>query len=168
MTSRRNVTIYTDGACTGNPGPGGYGVVLEFGEHRREVSGGYRRTTNNRMELMGPIAGLEALKESCAVILYSDSRYVVDAMSKGWAKRWQASGWMRNKKETAINPDLWARLLALCDQHDVEFLWVRGHAGIPQNERCDQLAVQVARQNNLPVDSGYESPQTALPHLGGL
>ena len=168
MTSKRNVTIYTDGACTGNPGPGGYGVVLEFGENRREVSGGYRRTTNNRMELMGPIAGLEALKERCTVTLYSDSRYVVDAMSKGWAKRWQASGWMRNKKENAINPDLWARLLALCDQHDVEFLWVRGHAGIPQNERCDQLAVQAARQNNLPVDSGYESPQTAPPHLGGL
>ena len=167
MTSNRQVTIYTDGACTGNPGPGGYGAVLELGEHRRELSGGYRRTTNNRMELMGPIAGIEALKDSCSVTLYSDSRYVVDAMSKGWAKRWQANGWMRNKKESAINPDLWARLLELCDRHDVAFRWVRGHAGIPQNERCDRLAVLAAQQSNLPVDEGYESPRTVYPSLRG-
>ena len=166
MTSRRHVTIYTDGACVGNPGPGGYGAVLEYGEHRRELSGGYRHTTNNRMELMGPIRSLEALKESCRVTLYSDSRYVVDAVEKGWAKRWQANGWMRNKKEQAINPDLWAQLLALCELHEVEFRWVKGHAGNPQNERCDQLAVEAAHQTGLPVDEGYESPSEVKPKLG--
>ena len=159
MTSKRLVTIYTDGACTGNPGPGGYGVVLEYGEHRRELSGGYRRTTNNRMELMGPIEALAALKASGRVTIYSDSKYVVDAISKGWAKRWQVNSWMRNKKERAVNPDLWTRLLALCDKHEVEFRWVRGHAGNPDNERCDQLAVQAAHQKNLPIDEGYESPR---------
>ena len=155
MASKRHVIVHTDGACTGNPGPGGYGAVLAHGDNRRELSGGYRRTTNNRMELMGPIKSLEALKESCRVTLYSDSRYVVDAVEKGWAKRWQANGWMRNKKEPAINPDLWKQLLALCEQHDVEFRWVRGHAGNPENERCDQLAVQAAQQSNLPIDKGY-------------
>ena len=114
MTSQQHVIIYTDGACIGNPGPGGYGAVLEYGKHRRELSGGYSRTTNNRMELMGPIKSLEALKVSCRVTLYSDSKYVVDAVEKGWAKRWQANGWMRNKKEQAINPDLWGRLLDPC------------------------------------------------------
>ncbi len=168
MTSKRHITVHTDGACTGNPGPGGYGAVLEYGDHRRELSGGYRRTTNNRMELIGPIKSLEALKESCRVTLYSDSRYVVDAVEKGWAKRWQANGWMRNKKEQAINPDLWAQLLALCEQHDVEFRWVRGHAGNPENERCDQLAVQAAHQNNLPIDDGYESPAIVNRKLGQL
>ena len=129
--------------------------MLEYGDQRRELSGGYRRTTNNRMELMGPIKSLESLKEGCRVTLYSDSRYVVDAVEKGWAKRWQANGWMRNKKEPAINPDLWKQLLALCEQHDVEFRWVRGHAGNPENERCDQLAVKAAQQSNLPIDKGY-------------
>ena len=155
MTSKRHIIVHTDGACTGNPGPGGYGAVLEYGDQRRELSGGYRRTTNNRMELMGPIKSLESLKEGCRVTLYSDSRYVVDAVEKGWAKRWQANGWMRNKKEPAINPDLWKQLLALCEQHDVEFRWVRGHAGNPENERCDQLAVKAAQQSNLPIDKGY-------------
>ena len=166
MTSKRHVTIYTDGACIGNPGPGGYGAVLEYGEHRRELSGGYRHTTNNRMELMGPIKSLEALRESCRVTLYSDSKYVVDAVDKGWAKRWQDNGWMRNKKEQAVNPDLWGQLLALCEHHDVEFLWVKGHAGNPQNERCDQLATEAAQQNNLAVDEGYESPSVVKPKLG--
>ena len=168
MTSKRHVIVHTDGACTGNPGPGGYGAVLEYGDRRRELSGGYRRTTNNRMELMGPIKSLESLKESCRVTLYSDSRYVVDAVEKGWAKRWQANGWMRNKKEPAINPDLWKQLLALCEQHDVEFRWVRGHAGNPENERCDQLAVQAAQQSNLPIDDGYESPSIVNRRLGQL
>ena len=167
MTTKRQVTVYTDGACMGNPGPGGYGAVLEFGEHRRELSGGYRLTTNNRMELMGPIVALETLKESCSVTLYSDSRYVVDAVSQGWARRWQAKGWMRNKKDPAVNPDLWARLLSLCDRHDVEFQWVPGHAGIAQNERCDQLAVNAAHQASLPADEGYESPGTVTPTLTG-
>lgn len=162
MTSKRHITIYTDGACIGNPGPGGYGAVLEFGEHRRELSGGYRHTTNNRMELMGPIAGLEALRESCSVTLYSDSRYVVDSVEKGWARRWKAKGWKLHKKKPTINPDLWARLLGLCDQHEVEFRWVPGHAGISQNERCDHLAVLAAQQDNLSVDIGYESPPSTL------
>lgn len=158
MTSKKNVTIYTDGACTGNPGPGGYGVVLIYGEHRRELSGGYRLTTNNRMELMGPIEGLEALNQSCRVILHSDSQYVVEGIEKGWAKRWKSNGWMRKKRKQAVNPDLWGRLLDLCEKHEVEFRWVRGHAGNRENERCDQLAVQAAHEEDLPVDEGYESP----------
>ncbi len=163
---KKHITIHTDGACTGNPGPGGYGVVLEYGEHRRELSGGYRRTTNNRMELTGPIRGLEALKESCRVTIYSDSKYLVDSMTQGWAERWQANAWMRNKKERAVNPDLWVRLLSLCEEHEVEFRWVPGHAGNPDNERCDQLAVQAAHIKNLPVDEGYESTSIEQGSLG--
>ena len=158
MSSKKHVTIYTDGACIGNPGPGGYGVVLIYGEHRRELSGGYRRTTNNRMELMGPIKSLEALNQSCRVTLHSDSQYVVEGIEKGWAKRWRGNSWMRNKREQAVNPDLWGRLLDLCETHEVEFRWVRGHAGDVENERCDQLAALAARQTALPVDEGYESP----------
>ena len=158
MASKKHVIIYTDGACTGNPGPGGYGIVLIYGEHRRELSGGYRRTTNNRMELIGPIKGLEALNQGCVVTLNSDSQYVVEGIEKGWAKRWRGNGWMRNKREQAVNPDLWGRLLDLCDYHEVEFRWVRGHAGDVENERCDQLAVQAAHAKDLPVDDGYESP----------
>ena len=161
MMSKKQVTIYTDGACTGNPGPGGYGVVLIFGKHRRELSGGYRRTTNNRMELMAPIKGLEALNQSCRVVVNSDSQYVVEGIEKGWAKRWRGNGWMRNRREQAINPDLWGRLLDLCEKHEVEFRWVRGHAGDPENERCDELAVQAAHQENLPQDDGYDSPSLA-------
>ena len=161
MVSKKHVIIYTDGACTGNPGPGGYGVVLIYGEHRRELSGGYRRTTNNRMELMGPIKGLEALNQSCRVTLHSDSQYVVEGIEKGWANRWRGNGWMRNKREQAVNPDLWGRLLDLCETHEAEFRWVRGHAGDPENERCDQLAVQAAHQKDLPADEGYESPSLA-------
>ena len=158
MASKKHVIIYTDGACTGNPGPGGYGAVLIYGEHRREISGGYRLTTNNRMELMGPIKGLETLNQSCQVTLHSDSQYVVEGVEKGWAKRWRGNGWMRNKREQAVNPDLWGRLLDLCETHDVEFRWVRGHAGDPENERCDQLAVEAAHKEELPTDEGYESP----------
>ena len=158
MASKKQVTIYTDGACTGNPGPGGYGVVLIYGEHRHELSGGYRRTTNNRMELMAPIKGLEALNQSCRVVVHSDSQYVVEGIEKGWAKRWRGNGWMRNRREQAINPDLWGRLLDLCEKHDVEFRWVRGHAGDPENERCDQLAVQASHREVLAQDDGYESP----------
>ncbi len=165
MESKKQVTIYTDGACIGNPGPGGYGVVLMYGGHRHELSGGYRRTTNNRMELMGPIEGLEMLKQSCNVTLHSDSRYVVDGVEKGWAMRWRGNGWMRNKKEKAVNPDLWGRLLDLCEKHEVEFRWVRGHAGDPENERCDQLAVQAAHLENLPLDDGYEAPSVVQRRL---
>ena len=165
MASKKHVIIYTDGACTGNPGPGGYGVVLIFGEHRRELSGGYRLTTNNRMELMGPIKGLEALNQSCRVTLHSDSQYVVEGIEKGWAKRWRGNGWMRSKREQAVNPDLWGKLLNLCETHEVEFQWVRGHSGDVENERCDQLAVQAAHGKDLPVDDGYESPSPVQRRL---
>jgi len=157
MAQLNHVTIYTDGACLGNPGPGGFGAVLLHGAHRRELSGGFRRTTNNRMEMMAAIAALEALKEPCQVTLYSDSQYLVNAMSQGWAQRWRANGWKRNKRERAINPDLWARLLDLCDYHRVEFLWVRGHAGTRENERCDRLALAGAQQPGLPADQGYSA-----------
>ncbi|MBD2110016.1 ribonuclease HI [Nodosilinea sp. FACHB-13] len=153
------VIIYTDGACTGNPGPGGYGTVLLYGEHRKELSSGYRLTTNNRMEMMAAIAGLQALKHKCAVTIYSDSKYVVEAMMKGWAVRWRSKGWMRTKTERAVNADLWQQLLSLCEQHQVEFQWVKGHSGNVENERCDSLAVAAAKQLNLPIDEGYEVPQ---------
>jgi len=136
----KNVTIYTDGACSGNPGPGGYGVVLIHGTHRKELSGGENETTNNRMEMMGVIIGLEALKQPCEVALFSDSRYVVDATSKGWVTRWKNNNWMRNKKDPALNVDLWERMLPLLEKHSVTFHWVKGHVGHPENERCDQLA----------------------------
>lgn len=137
----KKVTIYTDGACSGNPGPGGYGAILMHNGHKKELSGGAARTTNNRMELMGVITGLEALKFPCEVELFTDSRYIVDAMEKGWAARWRAGGWMRNKKDKALNPDLWERLLKLCEAHRVTFNWVRGHADNEFNNRCDELAV---------------------------
>lgn len=153
----KHVTIYTDGACSGNPGPGGYGVVMLYGEHRKELSGGFRRTTNNRMELMGAIVGLGSLKAPCSVKLHTDSQYVVNAITKGWAKKWRANGWKRNKTDKAVNPDLWEQLLELCDRHQVQFIWVRGHAGNVENERCDVLAVQAAQQRDLPPDLGYEA-----------
>lgn len=149
------VEIHTDGACLGNPGPGGYGVVLRYGDRRKELSGGYRRTTNNRMELLAVIKALEALTQPCQVVLHSDSRYVVDAMERGWARQWQANGWRRNRQEKALNPDLWETLLQLCARHAVEFRWVRGHSGNAENERCDRLAAQAAKQPDLPADPGY-------------
>jgi ribonuclease HI len=153
----KQVTIYTDGACLGNPGPGGYGVILVYGEHRREISGGYRLTTNNRMELLAAIKGLTALKQPCDVRLVSDSEYLVKGIEQGWARRWQANGWYRSNKKLAENIDLWGELLALCDKHRVQFEWVRGHAGHAENERCDQLAFQAAQLPNLPGDKRYES-----------
>ena len=153
----KEIIIYTDGACSGNPGPGGFGVVLSFNGQRREISGGYRKTTNNRMELLAAIAGMESLKEKCKVTLYSDSKYLVDSVTKGWVYRWKANGWRRNKKEQALNVDLWKRLLTLCQKHLVEFRWVKGHDGEEENERCDQLAVQAAGASNLPEDEGYNS-----------
>ena len=156
IDSLKQVTIYTDGACRGNPGAGGYGVVLMYQQHRKELSGGFSCTTNNRMEMMAAIIGLQALKFPCEVELYTDSRYLVDAMTQGWAQRWQANGWRRNKKEMAKNPDLWQTLLNLCEQHQVQFSWVKGHAGHPENECCDRLAVQAAQQPNLPPDPGYD------------
>ena len=155
MTQDSTVTIYTDGACIGNPGPGGYGAVLLSGEHRKELSGGYSETTNNRMEILAAIVGLEALNSPSNVFLYSDSQYLVNAIEKGWARKWQANGWMRNRKEPALNPDLWQRLLPLTEKHNVEFRWVRGHSGVKENERCDQLATTFAKRKGLPADSGY-------------
>jgi ribonuclease HI len=148
--------IFTDGASTGNPGPGGYGVVILVGIQRKELSGGYQCTTNNRMELMGVITALQALQQRSEVVLYSDSRYVVNAIQLGWAKRWRARGWMRDATNRAENADLWSALLPLLDQHRVEFRWVKGHASNPENERCDRLAVQAAHQRNLPVDEGFK------------
>ncbi|HWP48473.1 MAG TPA: ribonuclease HI [Candidatus Limnocylindrales bacterium] len=159
MSQLKKVIMYTDGGCLKNPGPGGYGVVLLNGDHRKELSGGFRRTTNNRMEIMAAIAGLQALKTQCEVTLYTDSQYLVNAMTKGWVKRWQANGWMRNREEKALNSDLWEQLLRLCQQHKVEFVWIRGHAGNSENERCDQLAKQAARQKDLPADLVYESQE---------
>ncbi|MEA3308487.1 MAG: ribonuclease HI [Chloroflexota bacterium] len=157
MHSCKHVTIYTDGSSLGNPGPGGYGVVLQFGPHQRELSGGYQLTTNNRMELLAAIKGLAALIEPCQVALYSDSRYVIDGITKGWAYRWRANQWMRNKKERALNADLWEQLLKLCKKHAITFYWVRGHAGNAGNERCDQLANEAARAAQLAIDEGYET-----------
>ena len=152
----KKVVIYTDGACTGNPGAGGYGAVIIDDDRRQEISGGYKLTTNNRMEMMAAIAALKSLEEESAVTLHSDSKYIVDAVTKGWAKKWQANGWKRNKKDKAKNPDLWQEMLDLCQQHQVEFVWVKGHAGIPENERCDRLAVAAAKGINLAIDEGYE------------
>ncbi len=150
------VVMYTDGACTNNPGPGGYGVVLLHGGRKKELSGGFRRTTNNRMEITACVEGLQVLKKPCAVALFCDSRYVVDALEKGWAKRWKAKGWKRNNTDKALNPDLWERMLSLCEKHDVAFNWVKGHAGDEYNERCDRLAVEAASKPNLPPDEPYE------------
>ncbi len=150
------VYAFTDGGAIGNPGPGGYGVVLRYQGHERELSAGYRRTTNNRMELLGAIMALESLKCSCKVILTTDSRYVVDGIRKGWARRWKANGWMRNQKDKAINPDLWDQLLQAMARHDVTFRWIKGHAGHAENERCDALAQQAARGTAQAVDVEYE------------
>lgn len=142
----KQVEIFTDGACSGNPGPGGWGAVLRYNGREKELSGGESNTTNNRMELSAVIFALKALKEPCKVILYSDSQYVCNALKLGWAKKWQSQGWMRNKKDPALNPELWEELLRLCDIHDVEVNWVKGHAGHPENERCDRLAVAAAQK----------------------
>lgn len=149
----KKVEIFTDGACSGNPGPGGFGVVLRFNGVEKELSGGFRNTTNNRMELMGAIAGLEALKEPCEVTLTTDSQYLVNAIEKGWVYKWKANGWMRNNKEEALNRDLWERLLRVMEKHRVRFQWIRGHTGHAENERCDRLAVQAASKDNLPEDN---------------
>ena len=138
----KQVEIFTDGACSGNPGPGGWGAVLCYGSAEKELSGGAADTTNNRMELSAVIAALSALKEPCKVTLTSDSKYVIDAVTKGWAKKWQANGWVKSDKKPALNADLWEKLLTLLEKHDVRFVWVKGHAGHPENERCDRLAVE--------------------------
>ena len=156
------VKIYTDGSARGNPeGPGGYGTVLLYTDskgvtHRREYSGGYSRTTNNRMELMAAIVGLEALVRPCQVELYSDSQYLVRAFNENWIGNWIKKGWKRGRNEAVKNVDLWKRLLAAGEDHEVRYIWVKGHAGEPENERCDRLAVSAALGENLPEDPGLE------------
>ena len=137
----KTVTLYTDGACSGNPGPGGWGAILSYMGHEKEMSGGEENTTNNRMELTGVIEGLKALKEPCVVELYSDSKYVIDGLSKGWAASWQKNGWRKADKKPALNPDLWQTLLELTAMHEMRYHWVKGHAENPKNNRCDELAV---------------------------
>ena len=142
----KTVTLYTDGACSGNPGPGGWGAILEYMGHEKELSGGEENTTNNRMELTAVIRGLEALKESCTVELYSDSKYVIDGLQKGWAQSWQKRGWIKSDKKPALNPDLWERLLALTARHEMHYHWVKGHAENPKNNRCDEMAVSESKK----------------------
>ena len=155
----KNVVLYTDGGARGNPGPGGWGALLIYGEHRKELSGGFCLTTNNRMELTAVVEGLRAIKYPCDVTVYSDSRYVVDGIEKGWARRWRINGWTRNKKrEPAINADLWSELLNQTERHKVRLRWVKGHAGQPENERCDELAVNASHVSGLPDDPGYPEP----------
>lgn len=140
-SSKKHVDIYTDGACSGNPGPGGWGAVLVYGAKELELSGGEAQTTNNRMELTACIKALEKLKEPCHVTLTTDSKYVCDAINQRWVYGWRARGWVKSDKKPALNPDLWQALLDQLERHDVEFVWVKGHAGHPYNERCDRLAV---------------------------
>ena len=146
----KTVTIYTDGACSGNPGPGGWGAILLYNGHEKAISGGEASTTNNRMELSAVIEALQCLREGCTVELYSDSRYVLDALEKGWAVRWRNNGWMRTKKDPALNPDLWDRLLRLTEYHNVHYHWVKGHADNPYNDRCDAMAVAESKKYAAP------------------
>jgi len=137
----KEVTLYTDGACSGNPGPGGWGAILVYMNYKKEMSGGEKETTNNCMELMAAIEGLSALKEPCKVKLVSDSKYLIDGLSKGWARSWKSKGWKKSDGKQALNIELWEKLLELEDYHDIEYEWVKGHAGHPYNERCDEMAV---------------------------
>jgi ribonuclease HI len=156
------VKIYTDGACQKNPGPGGYAAILVHKENRREVSGGFRRTTNNRMEMMAAIAALSALKSPCEVAIFSDSKYLVDAMSKKWYVKWRRNGWLTAEKQPVKNADLWRQLIEFTETHRTIFLWVKGHAGHLENERCDELAVHACKQKDLPVDEGFEAEASGL------
>lgn len=148
----KKILVYTDGACSGNPGRGGYGAILRFNGNEKELSGGFRDTTNNRMEIMGAITALEALREPCEVTVVTDSQYLVNSIEKRWVFGWKARGWRRGKNEPVQNIDLWKRLLPLLERHRVSFQWIRGHAGHPENERCDALAVAASQAGNLPDD----------------
>ena len=142
----KEVIIYTDGACSGNPGPGGWGTILDYKGRQKELSGGERKTTNNRMELTAVIEGLKALKEKCIVTVITDSKYVSDGINLGWAKSWKANNWRKKDKKPALNPELWDELLSLIDSHVVTVKWIKGHAGHPENERCDKLAVAQSKK----------------------
>lgn len=148
----KQIEIYTDGACRGNPGPGGYGAVLKYRQHRKEISGGFRETTNNRMEIYAAIAALEQLIEPCEITLYSDSRYLVDAISKRWLANWRRRGWIKADRQPVLNVDLWRRLEEAMAPHRLKFVWVCGHASNAENNRCDELAVAAATRGNLPED----------------
>jgi ribonuclease HI len=168
LSSRRDVTIYADGAASPNPGPGGYGTVVLRQSGRLELAGGFRRTTNNRMEILGAIVGLREVTKAgagrAAVTLYSDSKYLVDMFNGGYAAKWRQQGWTRNKgKDAALNPDLWNELLNLSAGHDVKFVWVRGHDDNVENTRCDELAVKARQGQNLPLDAGYENHGAPQP-----
>lgn len=155
----QEVQLYTDGACSGNPGPGGYGTVLVFGGHRREISAGFAKTTNNRMEILAVIAGLEALKRPCKVHVISDSKYVVDSMNGNWPLKWKARAWKKARGGMVENIDLWERMISLAKTHEFTFEWVKGHAGHAENETCDQLAVTASQGKDLPPDTGYQEAQ---------
>jgi ribonuclease HI len=163
ILSQGKIVVYTDGGCLGNPGPGGYGVIIIADQTRIELADGFRLTTNNRMELMACLAALKALKTPADVILHSDSRYVINGISKGWARKWRNNNWMRTRSEAAENSDLWAQLLDLCDSHRVRFVWVRGHAGQTENERCDELAGAAAAGPDLKEDLAYVQGRTRTP-----
>jgi|688.fasta_scaffold531918_2 ribonuclease HI len=165
----KEIIIYTDGSCLRNPGAGGYGVVLLYEDRREELQGGYRRTTNNRMEIMAAIKGLQALTNDGSIVrVYSDSRYLVNSMSKRWAHSWQRKGWKKRYGKPCANIDLWAELLILCKRHKVTFEWIRGHSGNVENRRCDSLAYAACKQGNLAIDEGYvasKSPNSRLSNL---
>jgi ribonuclease HI len=153
------VRIYTDGAACPNPGAGGFGVIVIQNGSRKELSGGFRKTTNNRMEILAAIEGLKAVEGAgLDITIFTDSRYLADMFNGGYAKGWQSNGWMRNRKNRALNPDLWHELLELAEEHQVRFEWVKSHDGHPENERCDQLAVEARKRDSLPADEGYENP----------
>lgn len=156
MENLPEVKIYTDGACSGNPGPGGFGAILMYGRHEKEIYGGYRLTTNNRMELMAVIKGLVQLKRICAVTIYSDSKYIVDAMNLGWVKKWIGSGWVKSDGTPVKNVDLWKELLDLLKPHKVKWVWVKGHSDNEFNARCDSMAVRAAKDGPLEIDRVYE------------
>lgn len=157
--SSNNINIYTDGACSGNPGPGGWAAAIEHAGQMRDISGGFAKTTNNRMEMYAVIAALEDLQGNDEnVIVHSDSKYVVDMINNGHAQRWQKNGWMRDKKHMALNSDLWEKLLTLCLEYDIQFVWVKGHNGHEINERVDQLAVAACALTDAPEDDGFTTP----------
>lgn len=155
----QDLIIYTDGACLGNPGPGGWAAVLIWGDKRKEISAGYKMTTNNRMEILAAIEALRAVKSSKRynIKLHSDSRLLINAFNQGWLEKWKKNNWMRNHKEPVINPDLWKLLLTETAKHDVKFIWVEAHSGITENERCDQLSKTAAQSDNLLIDEYYEN-----------
>ncbi|HAG04932.1 MAG TPA: ribonuclease HI [Lachnospiraceae bacterium] len=154
-----DVVIYTDGACSGNPGKGGYGAVLLYKGNRLELSEGYRKTTNNRMEILAVIVALEALKKPCSVTVYSDSQYVVNSVEKGWIYSWKKKNWIKSDRSKVKNIDLWERMLPLLNKHKVNFIWVKGHADNKENERCDYLATNAANGENLLIDTVFEKEE---------